>query len=110
MVATKIAHVNVQRHAPLLRPGVDAQMGFSQQHGGCYTACTMGGGRKRVKQVRHALQAGVFNGLHAAFTQAGSVGQPGGITTALVQVGGQMESLHKADFNSPASNRPGVPR
>jgi hypothetical protein len=47
-----------------------------------------------MKHLRHGLQACRRYRLQATLTQQGGVGQPSEVTTALVKIGGQVESLH----------------
>jgi hypothetical protein len=57
MVATKVAHVHIQRHRLLLGPRMDTQMRFGQQHGGRYTTWAVRRRWESVKQLRYCLQA-----------------------------------------------------
>ena len=87
-------------YGALLGPGVNAQVRFGQQNGGRHAGRAPVGRRESVEQTAHRLQARRLSRCQAMFTQAGGISQPRHITAALVQIGGQMESLHSRYFSS----------
>ena len=74
MIAPKIAHINVEGYSLHLRPGVDAQMGFGQQHSCRDPRWAKPGWRKCMKQVRNRLQTRRLNGHNATVAQSLGVG------------------------------------
>ena len=54
-----------------------------------------------MKQLTYRLQVRSLHELHASLAQASCIGQPKNITGALVQISGEVESLHDRYFNSP---------
>jgi hypothetical protein len=93
-------HTYTSSVTALLGPRVHAQVRLGQQHRGSHPARPQPSGRESVKQLGDCLQARRPHGLYAMLAQARCIGQPRGIALALVQVGGQVESLHGAYFRA----------
>lgn len=99
IVTSKVAHINVKCHGVLFRPGVNAQVRFSQQHGGRDAARALRGGREGMKHMGDRLQTRARNRLPAMFTQKSAVRQPLGLTMTVVKIGGKVQSLHGSNYS-----------
>ena len=95
MVAAKVADVHVHRDTHLLGPGVHAQVRLGQEHRSRHAAGAMFCSRKTVRELVDRLQTCCQNFLRAAAHQTRGIRQPSGIALAVVEVGGEVKTLHK---------------
>ncbi len=90
MIRAEIADIDIRRDGALLWPGVQAHVGFGQEHRGGDPARPTRRGGKGVEQLIDRLQPDGSDGPDAPHTKAARVGQPGRVTAAPVEISGQV--------------------